>query len=59
MENTQYPYQVEEHHQVNGGRYWTVCCQGKLIAWLRSRQVAEEYIKLNKKHDGSSTGKRN
>ena len=50
MENAQNPYRVEEHHRVNGYRYYTVHFHGKLIIILRNKRIADEYIELNKKH---------
>jgi len=59
VENTQYPYRVEERHHVNGDRYFTVYLHDKLIAILRNKRAAEEYIELNKKHDGTRSSTSN
>ena len=50
MENTQHPYRVEEYRRINGDRYFTVYFHDKLIAILRNKRSAEEYIELNKKY---------
>ena len=59
MENVQYPYRVEEHRRVNGDRYYTVHFHGKLIIILRNKKIAEEYIELNKKHNGTRSSTSN
>ena len=50
MENTQHPYLIQEYRGFNGGRYFSVYLQGRLVARLRSKRAAEEYIKLNEKY---------
>jgi hypothetical protein len=50
VENTQHPYLVLERHRVNGDRYYTVYFNNILVAQLRSKRAAEEYIELNKKY---------
>ena len=51
MENTPYPYQVEEHnHVISGYRYYTVYFQHKLIIITKNKKVADEYLKINKEY---------
>jgi hypothetical protein len=59
VENTQHPYRVEEYRRINGDRYFTVYFHDKLIAILRNKRSAEEYIELNKKHDGTRSSTSN
>jgi hypothetical protein len=59
VENVQYPYQVKEHHRVNGDRYYTVDFHGKLIIILRNKKIADEYIELNKNHNGTRSSTSN
>jgi len=59
VENAQNPYRVEEHHRVNGDRYYTVHFHGKLIIILRNKRIADEYIELNKKNNGTESSTSN
>jgi hypothetical protein len=59
VENAQYPYRVEEHYRVNGDRYFTVYFHNKLIVILRNKKAADEYIELNKKHNGTRSSTSN
>lgn len=60
MEHTQYPYAVKEYrHIVSGYRYYTVYLRNKLVIITKNKRVAEEYIELNKKNNGSSTSTSN
>jgi hypothetical protein len=50
VENKQYPYLIQEYRGFNGYRYFSVYCGGRLVARLRTKRAAEEYIKLNEKY---------
>jgi hypothetical protein len=49
MEDTRLKYEVKERRLINGDRYFVVYLQGKLIIILKNRQLALEYLELNKK----------
>jgi hypothetical protein len=50
VENKQYPYLIQEYRGFNGNRYFSVYCGGRLVARLRTKRAAEEYIILNEKY---------
>jgi hypothetical protein len=50
VENAQYPYRVKEYRRVDGKRYYTVHLGYKLVGIFCSKNIVEEYIKLNEKY---------